>query len=417
MIAICSADNRDYCDYMHVLPDKPRSYHQASSIREVTLKSFSMSVHIKRPGFQLLSLVDPAILANPDMSSYADTACFLPDQYRIYNVFYTPLLCVTLFILFMLNLRARMRGSRGTKPSNLSLTPSPGSSGQNSPNLLHHSDPAQWTSTWSPFSPVSFPNQTSTSPRGKLPAYLRTPQAQSTQHLVASSRPSTPGPSSPSTLGVPMGGGLPFSDRNLGGAGMDDDEDEDDTMYPAQYALRTSESQSRAVSSDGSRSPGWAHVRTTSTSRHPNHQNQTHRRGDSEEEDYDMVRDQEMGSFEFSGTSSPRVQNEFISAPGVGQSSSSSSAGLLSGGSSSRARKWSRSYTFVFRGRRRRITLGLPTSKSLQNLLQLFGFGLESPSLGLRRNRGGSVMMFVVDMLSVFWPSVVVWVIINWTVL
>jgi hypothetical protein len=44
-----SADDRDYCEYVHIHQDPDAATNPHGPIREVTVKSFSMSVHIRRP--------------------------------------------------------------------------------------------------------------------------------------------------------------------------------------------------------------------------------------------------------------------------------------------------------------------------------------------------------------------------------
>ncbi|KAF9565550.1 hypothetical protein CPC08DRAFT_683670 [Agrocybe pediades] len=368
-VVIFSADNRDSCEHIHVVPGtRVDGSARGNGIREVTVKSFAMSVHIKRPGFQLLSLVDPALVANPSYSSYADTQCLLPDQYGIYSGFYFPLLAVTLVILIILNFRRRSSKSH-RKPDALRITPSPRSTAQNSPNgSTLHPDPAQWSGVWSPFSP-SIP----TSPRAALPTYLRTPhtQSHSTTHLVAS-LPGTPTLLSPSTTHIPLPQSL-------------EDEDED-TMYPAQYAVRRDSHSLRARDEDD-----WSQV---------GHHDGT------EDNKFVVVHDQESGLP--NPVSTPRLHSQFISAPEHSSKHRRSS-------SIAKRRNYSWSYTFVFRGRRRRITLGLPSWNSIHNLLDLLG--LNKPSLYGARSRQTGVKAILLDALSVFWPSIIVWIIINWTIL
>lgn len=60
--------------------------------------------------------------------------------------------------------------------------------------------------------------------------------------------------------------------------------------------------------------------------------------------------------------------------------------------------------------------MGIPSWKSLRNLLDLFGFGAESTAFVPRRRRGG-LKEIPMDALSIFWPAIIVWLIINWTIL
>lgn len=361
-LSITSADNRDYCEYTHVLPaSRTGGYSRANAIREVTVKSFSMSAHINRPGFQLLSLVAPSKMANPHLPSLADAPCLLPDQYRIYASFYAPCLCITLFVLVIFNFR-------GTRPPLRKLhlhsdTPSPRSSGRNTPNTLARLDPTPWSAAWPPFSPT-----VPISPRSTLPT-LRTPHPHSTSatHLVAS-LPGSPMPSSPTSLAMP----LSFSDRG--------DPDDDDTMYPAQYALRRHDLTSQQREKDE-----WSHIE--------------HHGRDEEEHDHTL---HDRDSATQSLLTPSMQQSEFISAPDYTRDP--------------RVHGWSWSYTFVYRGRRRRLYVGIPSWKSLRNLLDLFGFGAESTAFVPRRRRGG-LKEIPMDALSIFWPAIIVWLIINWTIL
>jgi hypothetical protein len=183
----CSGDNRDYCEYNHTIAGDEHS------IREVTLKSFSPSVHIRKPGFQLLSVTSPFSPASHLPSTFADAPCFLPDQSRIYSSLYTPFALLTLLILFILNLRrARSRSS--------SWRPTPIRAGSYSSlvsarSVSGHSTPSH--QMWSPT--------------------IRMP------HSAKFSRPGTPT--------------LPESPFAYTGRASLEDED-DDPMQPAQYAIR-----------------------------------------------------------------------------------------------------------------------------------------------------------------------------------
>jgi hypothetical protein len=75
-------------------------------VREVTVRSFSMAMGIRRPGFQLLSLAP----LPPENSNNlpTDTPCHLPDQIGIYLSVYIPLIIISVFVLLFSNfLRAR----------------------------------------------------------------------------------------------------------------------------------------------------------------------------------------------------------------------------------------------------------------------------------------------------------------------
>jgi len=326
---------------------------EENSIREVTVKSFSPSVHIRRPGFQLLSLVDANQVQEPAHSSFADRLCLLPDQGVVIGSLYGPLMLVTLLVLVYLNVKGAL-GRGKLNPLNLSL--SPRGSGRSSPNA-GQAEPTWSAIPWSPFSPNV---RRSPSPRATLPLNIRTPRTPngSTNVFVASH----PGNS---TLSSPV----------VSSFGGDLESDDDDGMYPLQYAVR------RDVYRDEESTP----TREESMkSRHA--------------EEGDVVFDAEPSS-------QTRNQPQFISAPGWKEG----------------RRGWRWSFSFVFRGRRRRITVGVPSWQSLNDLVELFGIQLPSGDnrmLTRDRPRGGSVgRLILTDTVSVLWPALVTFFIINWTVL
>ena len=102
---VFSGDDHDYCDTTH-----------RGGVREVTLKSFSSSAGIRRPGFQLLSLVAPdPSTPYADQKTHADRPCFLPDQAGVYYRVYLPLVVLT--VLFLVGSNLRTAWQRWTKSS------------------------------------------------------------------------------------------------------------------------------------------------------------------------------------------------------------------------------------------------------------------------------------------------------------
>ncbi|ORX39017.1 Metallo-dependent phosphatase-like protein [Kockovaella imperatae] len=87
---VLSGDDHDYCDFTH----------QPFGIREVTVKSFSSTSGIRRPGFQVLSLIPPSP-SSPytEQVTIADRPCFLPDQGGVYGRVYLPLAILTVCYL------------------------------------------------------------------------------------------------------------------------------------------------------------------------------------------------------------------------------------------------------------------------------------------------------------------------------
>lgn len=173
-----------------------------ADIREVTVKSFSNANHIRNPGFQLLSLVDPSSVSDPTQKSFIDRPCVLPDQYGIYSSIYAPFFIFTTLIL-VVHAVVRSRRYRGLHIQRLSISPQ--SSTQSTPNLAPNS------AIWSPYTPAL-----RSSPRGMLPSHLRTPSTPAGPTLRAS-RPSTP-------LGSPLLPPVAFPQ-----------EDDDEAMYPTHY--------------------------------------------------------------------------------------------------------------------------------------------------------------------------------------
>lgn len=72
------------------------------------MKSFSMAMGIRRPGFQLLSFVSvvpsEASLTQIPVPPPLDTPCFLPDQLGIYLYVYLRLILLSLVVLFVSNI-------------------------------------------------------------------------------------------------------------------------------------------------------------------------------------------------------------------------------------------------------------------------------------------------------------------------
>ncbi|KAI0743823.1 Metallo-dependent phosphatase [Daedaleopsis nitida] len=98
---IFSGDDHDYCEYVHSLPTDAR---QPSMVApEITVKSFSMAMGIRRPGYQLLSLVPPT--PNQADPTFSHRPCLLPDQLGIYLSVYIPFFCLTLLALLVSNVR------------------------------------------------------------------------------------------------------------------------------------------------------------------------------------------------------------------------------------------------------------------------------------------------------------------------
>ncbi|TFK73948.1 hypothetical protein BDN72DRAFT_813488 [Pluteus cervinus] len=304
---VFSGDNRDYCEYNHITSG-------LESVREVTVKSFSLSRHIRRPGFQMVTLSDPSGV--PSGRSFNDSLCLLPDQSRVYKWIYIPFGLLLCFGLFLLNSR-RSRSFRA-----LSIRPIP----QNGAALWRSSPSGQSHSTWSPYT-IRVP----VSPRGTLPTTIRTPHSASFTGPILRATPN-PDPPQTSPLLTPM-------------------------HYPA-------EEEDSVDSMDHLHYP-------------------SHRDGYRDDE-YEMGigndREVEEPQYEYS---EPDV---IISKPS----------------------SWAWSKSFVFRGRRRRITIRIPPFLSC--ILAIFD---QNDNRTISRNVLYSTL---IDLLHVFMPVMLVWALLVWLV-
>lgn len=78
-IAVYSADDHDYCEITHHTAE--------ASIPETTCKTFSTSMGVDRPGYQLLSLLNPLESAAARGITQKSRLCLLPDQRALYTRF------------------------------------------------------------------------------------------------------------------------------------------------------------------------------------------------------------------------------------------------------------------------------------------------------------------------------------------
>lgn len=312
-VVVYSGDNRDYCDYKHKLPSPDREAQHKNDIQEVTVKSFSMARHIEYPGFQLLSLSDPLVALSKNKPSYADASCTLPDQNGIYSHVYLPLIILTFVGLVVFNLARRRRMKLLLPPISISARALP-----TSPSL---------SSAWVPISPT-----------GSLPSALRTPSSSAGQTFRAASHPDPQGTPLNSPLYYPQ------------------DREEEDPMFPVQYATRDT----RLMHDE------WAPEHSVATA------------------DY-------------------HTSSEFESS-----SSSESFSHLVP------RRSWS--WTFVLFGRRRRITIRLmrPPTLSWGGFRGSFALLVEGRNSDAFLSRRGILQSIFVDALSIIWPSLLFWTLVSW---
>lgn len=162
---VFSGDNRDYCEVVHEVAS-PRDTDPKREVREVTVKSFSPSRHIRWPGFQLISLIspDPGGQSGPTI---ADTSCYLPDTRTMYKSIYLPSLVLTAVVLLYINVKTRRHHRRISSLSSVQETRSPGP------------ESAVW-SAWSPrpkvlTSPTNLLPPNPRMPSSRVPSYRVTP--------------------------------------------------------------------------------------------------------------------------------------------------------------------------------------------------------------------------------------------------
>jgi hypothetical protein len=104
---IYSGDDHDYCEVTH------REYNGAP--KEITVKSMSLAMGVRRPGFQMVSLwnpIDPSTgkSTSPKSSpTLQNHLCLLPDQISIF-VQYAYIIVLTLLVLLVRALALAFRG-------------------------------------------------------------------------------------------------------------------------------------------------------------------------------------------------------------------------------------------------------------------------------------------------------------------
>ena len=149
-VAIFSADDHDYCEYVHHYGQDQRS----PGVREVSVKSISTITGLERPAVQLLSLWAPNGRLSAS-TTYSDRLCLLPNQSFIHWRCYFPLTIISLFLLVYLNTSQSTflslhRRSRGSSLFSGASTP-PNGYGRNnplglgiSPRLTTPASPTLW---------------------------------------------------------------------------------------------------------------------------------------------------------------------------------------------------------------------------------------------------------------------------------
>ncbi|KAG0700738.1 Metallo-dependent phosphatase [Suillus ampliporus] len=307
--AVFSGDNRDYCNITHKLPTT--DILTKTSIREVTVKSFSPSKHIRRPGFQLLSLIPPDSVASPYSPTFADAHCLLPDTFRVFRSIYLPALVLTAVALLYINIAPNRHRRRFSTLSPISVTRSRPASPPPGP------ESAIWTN-WSPRRSI-----VPKSPTTAIPPSVRIPSAKEifTFRALSATSPESP-------HGSPLLSPIPLFHTG-----------HEDEMNPIHYPSQHHNDHVWPSGEDTYHAPS------------------------------------------------------FLPSP--------------SARPSERRWSWSWSWGFVFQGRRRRLTIALPTWCEMMKLAA----SSDSTNKGKRR---GLVWKLVGDSVSVALPAVVTWALIGW---
>jgi ethanolamine phosphate phosphodiesterase len=109
LIHMFSGDDHDYCDVDHRYnigePEDGSSRKSAiKTVKEITVKSFSWAMGVRRPGFQLVSLWNPidenGETVGTPLPTIQSHLCLLPDQLSIF-IRYAQLLGLTLAVLVL----------------------------------------------------------------------------------------------------------------------------------------------------------------------------------------------------------------------------------------------------------------------------------------------------------------------------
>lgn len=151
VVQVYSGDDHDYCEVVH------REY--TGAVKEITVKSISWAMGVRKPGFLLTSLWNPIDGKSDDSPTPRDTIqnhlCLLPDQLSIF-VRYGLLLVFTLVTLLIRAFVVVMRPSSSRSASSLSdpiLPLSSQPSTKTPPSTTYHSDASSTSSSSSETQP------------------------------------------------------------------------------------------------------------------------------------------------------------------------------------------------------------------------------------------------------------------------
>ena len=185
VVQVYSGDDHDYCEVVH------REY--TGAIKEITVKSISWAMGVRKPGFLVTSLWNPLDGHLDDSLTPKDTIqnhlCLLPDQLSIF-IRYGTLLAFTLVVLllraFLVVLFPSTSPSSSSDPI-LPLSTHPTSNQNLSPShtTTYHSESSSTSSSSSETQSRLAPRTTTSAIRGPSPSKLG-------GYGLGTSRPSSP---------------------------------------------------------------------------------------------------------------------------------------------------------------------------------------------------------------------------------
>lgn len=133
LVHVFSGDDHDYCDITHRYNIGPantagsKATSSPRSVKEITAKSFSWAMGVRRPGFQLVSLWNPVDAEGKTVGTPFPTVqtqlCLLPDQLNIF-IDYAMLLGITLVVLLVRAIFVGLRAEDNTDNDEGAITPS-----------------------------------------------------------------------------------------------------------------------------------------------------------------------------------------------------------------------------------------------------------------------------------------------------
>lgn len=125
IVQVFSGDDHDYCDLMHRFnvdrksAGSSKKWIDIANVREITLKSFSWAMGVRKPAFQLVSLWNPVDAQGNtigvELPTIQSHLCLLPDQLGIF-INYALLLALTAGVLLLRGIILALRKPTAADP-------------------------------------------------------------------------------------------------------------------------------------------------------------------------------------------------------------------------------------------------------------------------------------------------------------